>query len=125
MNNVIALFESYSECNNPAEYEKLTQSEKEQLKMWIDQYIKPHLVKKYNPYRTSYGLKHLFQSKGGFYVTNGQFKGAMLAAGFEPESFKDINWVFKIGKRAGTLKKVNSSKNNIVNQLKGEVTNEQ
>ncbi|MGE7667383.1 hypothetical protein ACQKMN_16915 [Ureibacillus composti] len=105
MNNVIPLFDSYSDCNNPAEYEKLSENQKAKLQHWIDRYIKPHQVKKYNPYHSSYGLKHLFEQQGGFYITNGQLKGAMLAAGLEPETYSKRNWIFKIGKRAGTIKK--------------------
>jgi hypothetical protein len=34
---------------------------------------------------SSYALKHYFEvADDGFYITNGQFKGAMLEAGFEP-----------------------------------------
>jgi len=44
---------------------------------------------------TSYALKHLFENATGVYVTNGVFKGAMLAAGFEPKDSSEQNWRFK------------------------------
>ena len=50
--------------------------------------------KKYST-RTSYGIKHDFEREG-FYLTNGQFKGAMLAAGYDPEKANELNWTFKI-----------------------------
>ncbi|MBM6357241.1 hypothetical protein H6K10_03780 [Staphylococcus epidermidis] len=49
-------------------------------------------IKTFNTRRTSYGLKHVFERRyrkvlsGTFessYVTNGQFKGVMLKAGFD------------------------------------------
>lgn len=48
-------------------------------------------------HRTSYGMKHDFEREpGGFYVTNGMFKGAMLAAGFRPVDASEINWRFRV-----------------------------
>lgn len=48
-------------------------------------------------HRTSYGMKHDFESEpGGFYVTNGMFKGAMLAAGHQPVDAGEINWRFRV-----------------------------
>lgn len=45
---------------------------------------------------SSYGLKHLFEgTERGFYVTNGQFKMAMLFAGFAPDDPRDHNWSYK------------------------------
>ena len=48
-------------------------------------------------HRTSYGMKHDFENEpGGFYVTNGMFKGAMLAAGYQPVDASEINWRFRV-----------------------------
>jgi len=43
---------------------------------------------------TSYGMKHRFEAATKTYVTNGVFKGAMLAAGFEPKDPREQNWAF-------------------------------
>lgn len=43
---------------------------------------------------TSYGMKHRFEAATKVYVTNGVFKGAMLAAGFEPKDSREQNWTF-------------------------------
>jgi hypothetical protein len=56
---------------------------------------------------TSYGLKHWFGNEGtdeqswwhnpdGFYIMNGQFKGAMVAAGFDPVNPGETNCVYRI-----------------------------
>lgn len=93
----------FSQCNHPEEYEQLTDSQKNKLQLWIKECLIPHKTKNYNyGTPTSYGLKHRFQySNVGFYVTNGQFKGSMLAAGFTPRNKQEVNWVFKLGKKAG------------------------
>lgn len=45
---------------------------------------------------TSYGLKHMLEEDTGIYMTNNQFKDAMLLAGFEAVDVKELNWKFKI-----------------------------
>ena len=41
---------------------------------------------------TSYGLKHILHDDTGIYVTNNEFKDAMLQAGFHPVSALELNW---------------------------------
>ncbi len=78
--------------NQPSEYAKLPEGEKAVLQAWI----RERLVPASSPGRySSYGLKHTFEdSDGGSYVNNGQFKGAMLVAGYEPLNRYDLNWMF-------------------------------
>ena len=46
---------------------------------------------------TSYGIKHRFErSPGGFYITNGAFKGAMMFEGYKHS--QGVNWYFNIKK---------------------------
>lgn len=76
----------------PEAYNDLGQVEKEALAYWIN-----HAMCNAARYsqRTSYGIKHDFEREG-FYITNGQFKGAMLAAGYQPEDASELNWMFKV-----------------------------
>jgi hypothetical protein len=76
----------------PAAYDELNQAEKDALVYWIE-----HAICSATRYsnRTSYGIKHDFEREA-FYLTNGQFKGAMLAAGYQPEDAQELNWTFKI-----------------------------
>ncbi len=86
-----------SKLEQPETFENLTEREKTILLIWIEKHVQasPRPSK-----RDSYGVKHDFEhskSEGGFYVTNGQFKGALLAAGYTPveEDIKShINWRF-------------------------------
>jgi hypothetical protein len=73
-------------------YDELNQAEKDVIAYWIE-----HAIGKAtkNSNRTSYGIKHDFE-RDGFYLTNGQFKGAMLVAGYQPEDAQELNWTFKI-----------------------------
>ena len=45
---------------------------------------------------TSYGMKHLLEHDTGIYLTNNEFKDAMLLAGFQPVNPKELNWKYRI-----------------------------
>jgi len=46
--------------------------------------------------RTSYGLKHVLEHDTGLYLTNNEFKDAMLLAGFKPVNPSELNWRYRI-----------------------------
>jgi hypothetical protein len=77
----------------PEEYEALSPAEQATLLEWIRLAIKPA---KTAVMETSYGIKHDFEHVTYLYVTNGQFKGAMLAAGYAPANPGERNWRFRI-----------------------------
>jgi hypothetical protein len=80
-------------ANRPEEYELLSPEQRAALGRWIGENIVPS---RRPGKRTSYGLKHTFEdSEGGFYVNNGAFKGAMLAAGYAPVGAVEPNWTFR------------------------------
>ncbi|MBI5570293.1 MAG: hypothetical protein HY914_10145 [Desulfomonile tiedjei] len=80
--------------DDPDEFHELPITEQGALVTWIHEWLKP--ARTYCP-STSYGLKHIFEeSEDGFYVTNGQFKGALRAAGFKPRSEEAQNWEVKV-----------------------------
>lgn len=78
--------------DDPRDCENLTDAEKEALQAWIAVAMRP--ARTVGP-STSYTMKHDFETAGGSYVTNGQFKGAMLAAGHKPVRRSDQNWRFR------------------------------
>ncbi len=78
--------------DDPRGYEGLTEAEKEVLRAWIAVAMKP--AGRVGP-STSYVMKHDFETAGGSYVTNGQMKGAMLAAGYQPVKRAEQNWRFR------------------------------
>jgi len=85
-----------SQPNNPQAYHRLSRQQREALQAWITTTFAPGT--RAHPL-TSYTWKHRFEgSESGFYLTNGAFKGAMLAAGYQPtkQTAKDINWRFRV-----------------------------
>ena len=45
---------------------------------------------------TSYGIKHMLEHDTHIYLTNNEFKDAMLLAGYQPVNPKDLNWKYRI-----------------------------
>jgi len=78
------------------EYEQLSLDKRTALQSWIHDVIVPASRRASS---TSYGLKHYFEDETGIYVSNGAFKGAMLAAGHKPTDPNAINWTFRIEPR--------------------------
>lgn len=90
--------------NHPNEFENLSQEEKLTLTSWVATYLDQ--IKSFNDRHTSYGLKHLFEnSKEGFYVSNGAFKGAMLDCGFRVKDKSALNWVFNVSEKSRAFKR--------------------
>ena len=82
------------EANDPAGFHKLEPEQQTALVDWIRAVLVP--AKKVFR-RNSYGMKHDFDREpDGFYVYNGGFKGAMLAAGFLPVDEGELNWRFRV-----------------------------
>lgn len=81
---------SYS---GPEEFDKLSDDRKNEIIAYLKTRFEPS--DSYNP-TTSYALKHFRTEKAIGYLTNGEFKGAMLAAGFIPQYQKEEYWRFKV-----------------------------
>ena len=90
--------------NSTEQFDLLTKDEQAQLVEWCRSLEKS---KTFNKYYTSYGLKHVFQYGGGFYVTNGAFKQAMLLAGFSHKECESrINWRFNVSQKSITALRI-------------------
>lgn len=90
--------DNFMTYDHPQAFLDLPKAQQKQLVDWCCRWEK---VKSTHRNNTSYGLKHGFEgSQGGFYITNGQFKGAMLIAGFTPSNTSKLNWHFNISKRS-------------------------
>ena len=46
--------------------------------------------------RTSYGIKHKLQHDTGIYLTNNEFKDAMMYMGYYPVNPDELNWRYRI-----------------------------
>ena len=49
---------------------------------------------------SSYGLKHMLERDTDIYMTNNQFKDAMLACSFLPVNERELNWHYCISRRS-------------------------
>ncbi len=79
-------------------YDALTDMAKAALQAWIQHAVAPAPART-NAWSSSF-LKQEFEAVG-FSITNGAFKGAMLAAGYEPKKRSDApDWYFAVKPRA-------------------------
>ena len=71
---------------------------------WIDKYL-CGTHSKSNRY-INYGLKHILEKDTGIYVTNNQFKDAMMISGYKPikSSENEINWEYWLDKHSTALR---------------------
>lgn len=92
--------------DDPEHYKELSDSRKLALKDFCKSFER---IKGFNLHNSSYGLKHIFENlyrkelhgeQFGSRISNGQFKGAMLEAGFEVKDKQAQNWHFNISKRS-------------------------
>lgn len=65
---------------------------------WIAQNILPRKSPLLDS--SSYGMKHILQEDTGVYLTNNQFKHAMLLCGYSPVNEHELNWHFCISKKS-------------------------
>ena len=70
---------------------------------WIRNNLRPR--KTPNLYHTSYGLKHVLERDTGIYVTNNQFKDAMLICGYHPRDANKLNWQYCISEKSPCFKR--------------------
>lgn len=61
---------------------------------WIHDHIAP--ASKTCTRYSSYSLKHMVEDDIGYYITNNQFKDAMLLCGYQPVNANQANWLFRI-----------------------------
>lgn len=83
--------------NLPEDYGALSGKEQSMVSDWIKERLCPTGQRMRPENRlSSYGLKHRMERETGLYVTNGQFKGAMEAAGYTAFDKDDINWTYAV-----------------------------
>jgi hypothetical protein len=72
----------------------LPQDEMDKVLNWIKEKILPR--KTVYSCITSYGLKHILDRDIGIYLTNNQFKDAMMMCGYKPKDANELNWHYFI-----------------------------
>lgn len=77
---------------------ELSKEEQKQVLDWIEENIIPRKTSYEGV--SSYGLKHILTHDTGIYLTNNQFKHAMLLDGYEPVRTYMLNWHYCISKKS-------------------------
>lgn len=72
----------------------LVQDEQLQLLDWI--YENLCVARTWNMTRSSYALKHLYEEQTGRYLTNAQFKDAMILSEYQPKDRHELNHHYRI-----------------------------
>ena len=82
--------------------QKLCEEIGEQTAAAVNKWIAKNFIPQEKPnYEwSSYELKHALQNGAGIYLTNDQFKMAMLECGFKPCNHEDKNWIFAISEKS-------------------------
>lgn len=91
----------YSDENGYIDDALITSHSEEEIKLvcdWINSNIIPRKTPNYD--KTSYGLKHKLHDDIGIYLTNNEFKDAMLMCGYKPVNPNELNWNYCISKKS-------------------------
>jgi hypothetical protein len=75
-----------------------SQDEIDVVLSWISENISPRKTPLCE--HTSYGIKHLLKRDTGIYLTNNEFKDAMLLAGYRPVNPDELNWHYRISRKS-------------------------
>ena len=87
----------YTNENGHVDEALITRRENEEIEAvsgWIKKNIR--VGKKILQGHTSYGLKHILNHDIGIYLTNNEFKDALLLAGIKPVNPNELNWRYRI-----------------------------
>lgn len=86
----------YTNENGSVDDKLITDRPSQELKV-ISNWIKKNIVPSDTPYDgNNYSLKHLLEHDTGLYMTNNEFKDAMLLTGFLPVDPDALNWEYNI-----------------------------
>ena len=91
----------YSIENGSIDYALITDHPKEEINL-VCEWIRSNFIRIKTPNydKTSYGLKHILERDTGIYLTNNEFKDAMLMCEYEPVNPQELNWNYCISKKS-------------------------
>lgn len=97
----------YTNENGSVDDALVTERHSEEEIQIICEWIKSSLVRRKTPNynRTSYGLKHILERDTGIYLTNNEFKDAMLMCDYEPVDPNKLNWSYCISAKSPAFKR--------------------
>lgn len=81
---------------------EMSGEEQAKAMIWITQNISPRTTANYN--WSSYAMKHVLERRTNIYMSNNQFKEAMMACGFDPVDPHALNWHFAVSQKSPIFK---------------------
>lgn len=99
--NKSGYYELVNDIDRPADILSLPNDIRNKVVEWCKRYFTKS--KSFNLKHSSYGLKHILQDLDGTYLSNGQFKAAMLLGGFSYKDVSELNWHFNIAESSSAL----------------------
>ncbi len=97
-NPVNGHYEVVQDSDRPADFLRLDIESRTKAVAWCVRYFMASSA--YDPRCTSIELKRTLEAFDGTYLSNGQFKGAMLLSGYKPQNEEDLNWVFAVSEKS-------------------------
>lgn len=91
------------DVNDSRAFDEMTEDNQKAVLSWISRNF--IMIETFNTKHSSYQLKHSFEADC-FYITNGEFKGAMLKSGFSVKNIKDDNWFFNISEKSPAVQRL-------------------
>lgn len=87
---------------NGDHFEEMLDEEQEKVLDWLE----ANLIPRSTPMNssTSYGMKHVLEYRTNIYMTNNQFKEAMLLLGYYPVVVDELNWRYCLSRRSPIFK---------------------
>lgn len=70
---------------------------------WIRENLFPR--KTPNMSHSSYGMKHILEDDIGIYLTNNEFKDAMMICGYKPVDENKLNWNYRISEKSPAFRR--------------------
>ena len=80
----------------------LITSQPEDVQQEVFQWIKEKIIPRETPNdrHTSYGIKHILEWDTDIYLTNNEFKDAMMLCGYMPVDENELNWTYCISEKS-------------------------
>jgi len=94
-------YEVFNELDCPSDFMNLDDEIKQRVISWCKKYC--IISEGFYTDISSYGLKHNLEEDIGIYLTNGQFKGAMLLADFKSQKADNFNWYFNLSSKSPAI----------------------
>lgn len=96
----------YSDENGSIDDALITDHCKEEIEM-VSEWIRSNIIRTKTPNydKTSYSLKHIFEKDTGLYLTNNEFKDAMMLCDYNPVNPNSLNWNYCISKKSPAFMK--------------------